>query len=261
MYLLDILSPFISGKVILILDVFTIIAQISKMEIEILHRVEGARKARGLTVVIDVFRAFSLAVYAFDAGATSIIPVGDLEKARELKRKNPGYLLIGERNENKVPDFDFGNSPSHIMNIDLTGKTLVHTTSAGTQGLVNAVNADEVLTGAFVNASAIVNYITKKNPESVSLVCMGYAAEYPVEEDNLCAEYIENELKGVESNFSEYKEIIRNTSGKRFFEKNKQHFSPASDFDLCLQLNRFNFVLKAEQDKSFLRLKKTEIEI
>ncbi len=226
------------------------------MKIKILHLVEGAEKAKGLTVVIDVFRAFSLAAYAFGAGVEKILPVRDLETAQKLKNENPDYILVGERNENKVPGFDFGNSPTHILQADLKGKTLVHTTSAGTQGLVKAMHADEILTGAFVNASAIVNYIKESNPGEVSLVCMGYAGLYPVEEDSLCAEYIKNELTGRKTDFEEFVKIIRETSGKRFFEKEKQSFSPSSDFHLCLNLNRFNFVLKAVKKDDSVELKK-----
>lgn len=220
------------------------------MQINILHLVEGARKARGLTVVIDVFRAFSLAAYAFGAGAEKIIPVSRIETALKLKEENLDFILVGERNEKKVPGFDFGNSPTHILKANLKGKTLVHTTSAGTQGIVNAVNANEVITGAFVNASAIVNYIKMKKPEEVSLVCMGYASIHPVEEDTFCAEYIKNELEGKKNDFEKYVGIIRKTSGKRFFEREKQSFSPSSDFDLCLNLNHFNFVLKSGKEKN-----------
>ncbi len=76
----------------------------------------------------------------------------------------------------------------------------MHTTSSGTQGIVNATNADEIITGSFVNAAAIVRYISKKQPKIVSLVCMGYACEYPTDEDTLCAEYIKNELEGSTNN-------------------------------------------------------------
>ena len=38
------------------------------MNIQILQLVEGAKNARGLTVVIDVFRAFSLECYLHDMG-------------------------------------------------------------------------------------------------------------------------------------------------------------------------------------------------
>ncbi len=229
------------------------------MDIRIYNLVEGARQARGLTVIIDVFRAFSLECYAMSNGAAAIIPVGDINEAYGLKKENPDYILIGERNEQMPEGFDFGNSPFHILKEDFTGKTIVHTTSAGTQGLVNAIHADEILTGSFVNADAIINYIRLKNPEIVSLVGMGYSANYPVEEDVACAEYIAGELKGIPVDFTAMVDHIKKTSGARFFLDEKQHYAPREDFDLCLNLNAFNFVLKADKTTDHLRIKKIEI--
>jgi 2-phosphosulfolactate phosphatase len=218
------------------------------MEIKILQLLDGAREASGLTVIIDVFRAFSTACYVFDKGAAKIIPIGDIELAYQLKNENPAYILVGERNEQKPPGFDFGNSPSQLLEADLTGKTIVHTTSSGTQGIANAKNADEIITGSFINAGAIVNYIQQKQPKTVSLVCMGYACEYPTDEDTLCAEWIKNELENKPNNFAEMVETIRLGSGARFFDPEKQSWSPQADFELCLDLNRFNFVLKVEKE-------------
>lgn len=228
------------------------------MEIQILQLIEGARKARGLTVVIDVFRAFSLGPYAFSRGAEKIIPVGDLDFAFALKKKNPEYILIGERNEQKVPGFDFGNSPSQIINQDFRGKTIVHTTSAGTQGLVNAKGADMIVTGSFVNADAIVKYIKQLNPDQVSLVCMGYSAERPIEEDTFCAEYIQARLLNKEVDFQAMVEILRKTSGARFFEEANQNYAPREDFELCTALNRFDFVIEAERKKEYIELIRKE---
>ena len=56
------------------------------MKIEILEFVEGAKRAKGMTVIIDVFRAFSVACYAFDAGAVKLIATGMIEDAFELKK-------------------------------------------------------------------------------------------------------------------------------------------------------------------------------
>jgi 2-phosphosulfolactate phosphatase len=218
------------------------------MEVKILQLLEGAKEATGLTVIIDVFRAFSTTCYAFNAGAEKIIPLGEIKQAYKMKENKPDYILVGERNEQKPPGFDFGNSPSQLLNGNLTGKTIVHTTSSGTQGIANAKNADEIITGSFVNAGAIVKYIQQKNPETVSLVCMGYACEYPTDEDTLCAEWIKNELEGKPNHFAEMVEIIRTGSGARFFEPEKQSWSPQADFELCLDLNRFGFVLKVEKD-------------
>lgn len=229
------------------------------MEIKILQLLDGAKDARGLTVIIDVFRAFSTACYAFGCGTSKIFPIGDIKLAYEIKGKNPDYMLIGERNEQKPEGFDFGNSPSHLLTANLAGKTIVHTTSSGTQGIANAQNADEIITGSFVNAGAIVKYIQKKMPETVSLVCMGYACEYPTDEDTLCAQWIKNELENKPNNFNEMVEKIRQGSGARFFDPGKQSWSPQADFDLCLNLNHFNFVLKVENGGDLNYLRKIEI--
>jgi 2-phosphosulfolactate phosphatase len=130
----------------------------------------------------------------------------------------------------------------------IAGKKLVHTTSSGTQGIATATNADEIITGSFVNAGAIVRYIQQQNPAVVSLVCMGYACEYPTDEDTLCAEWIKNELEGKPNDFNSMVETIRVGSGARFFDAEKQSWSPQADFDLCLNLNRFDFVLKVEKE-------------
>ena len=228
------------------------------MEIEILQLLEGAQEANGLTVVIDVFRAFSTACYAFEKGAERIIPVGNIDIAYRLKKEHPEFVLVGERNEKKPEGFDYGNSPAHL-NGALQGKTVVHTTSSGTQGIVNATGADEIITGSFVNAGAIARYIRKKNPENVSLVCMGYACEFSTDEDTLCAEYIKNELEGEPNNFPKMVEIMRMGSGARFFEPENQEWAPKEDFGLCLNLNRFDFVLKVEHNGRLNYLRKIDI--
>lgn len=229
------------------------------MDIKILQLLEGARVATGLTVIIDVFRAFSTACYAMEKGAEKIIPVGNIGLAYRLKEENPDFLLMGERNEMKPHGFDFGNSPAQLLDAAIAGKTIVHTTSSGTQGIEAAVHAPEIITGSFVNAGAIINYIKTQNPETVSLVCMGYACEFPTDEDTLCAEYIRNELTGLPNDFKKMKEIIRKGSGKRFFEAEKQEWAPNEDFELCLDLNRFSFVLKVEQNDSHNFLRKIPV--
>jgi 2-phosphosulfolactate phosphatase len=217
------------------------------MKIQILHLVEGAKKAEGIAVIIDVFRAFSTACYIMNNGAEKIIPVSETAHAFRMKEKNPEYILLGEEFEKQIPGFDFGNSPLHILNTDFTGRTVVHRTSSGTLGMVEALRADELLTGSFVNAGAIVNYILKHNPGKVSLVCMGYAALRPIEEDTLCAEYIREALKRRKSDFPGMVRKIKETSAQRFFDPANASFSPPEDVDLCLDLNRFNFVLRAKR--------------
>ena len=59
--------------------------KVAIMKIEMLQLMEGARQARGLTVVIDVFRAFTVACYLSDQRAKEIISVGNIEIAYKLK--------------------------------------------------------------------------------------------------------------------------------------------------------------------------------
>jgi len=95
------------------------------MHIDILDLIEGAKQARGLTVIIDVFRAFSTACYVVRNGASEIIPVGDVELAYQLKEENSDCVLMGERKGKILPGFDYGNSPTEIEVIDFSGKTII----------------------------------------------------------------------------------------------------------------------------------------
>ena len=56
-----------------------------KGKINILHLIEGAKQAEGLTVIIDVFRAFSLECYLYEMGVKEIRPVGTIEEAFVLR--------------------------------------------------------------------------------------------------------------------------------------------------------------------------------
>lgn len=215
------------------------------MKIEILEFIEGAKKAKGVAVIIDVFRAFSVECFAFDAGAARIIATAGVEDAFGLKNTYNNPVLVGERDEKKIDGFDFGNSPTEIIKTDLHGKTVIHTTTSGTQGLINALSADVVLTGSLVNAGALVNYIKTLNPEHVSLVAMGYRGTQSAEEDLLCAEIISERLTGQWDNPEKSISALQNTSGKRFFNPENIDFSPPTDFFLCTMIDKFNFVLKA----------------
>ena len=228
------------------------------MNVKIIH---DAKKAIGIAIIIDVFRAFTVEPYLINNGVKKIIPVGEKQIAYDLKKEYKDYILIGERNGIKLPDFDYGNSPSQIKNIDFSEKTVVHTTSCGTQGITNAVNAQEIITGSLVNAEAIVRYIKKNNFDNVSIVSLARTGEFPAEEDELCAKYIKGMLEN--NPLKNLKEEIRKLevgSGKKFFDESKQDVFPKEDFYLCTEVNKFNFVLKVNKDENdILYIEKIEI--
>lgn len=221
------------------------------MEIRILEKVEGAKRAEGLSVIIDVFRAFSLECYLTDMGVGRILPVGDIEEARALARASENCISIGERSSVPLEGFDFGNSPYLIRDADLRGKTAVHTTSSGTQGIVNAVHAERIISGALVNAAAVVRYIKRENPAVVSLCAMGNnSTKTSAAEDVLCAEYIRALLLGEKFDIAARAGSLRDTrDGARFFLPENQSFTPRGDFFMCIDYDRFDFVLEARADE------------
>jgi 2-phosphosulfolactate phosphatase len=221
------------------------------MDIVIDEFTQGAKKAEGLTVIIDVFRAFSVACYAFDRGVRRIIDVSEPEKAFDLRKKLfRETILVGERNEIKIDGFDAGNSPTEILLADIKDKTMIHTTTAGTNGILNALNATEILGAGLVNARAVANYIRHSSPDKVTLVAMGYRADTTADEDILCARYIKDLINGKNPDIRDEVLELMNGSGARFFNPANILHSPPTDFFLCTDVNRFNFILRAERNPS-----------
>ena len=223
------------------------------MEIRIGRLIEGARRAEGLAVVIDVFRAFSMECFLFAAGAAEVRPVGTLEETFAWRERDGSCLLVGERHGKMCEGFDMGNSPSSVTKERVAGRRVIHTTSAGTQGIINASKADVILTGSFVNARATAGYIRKLNPAKVSLICMGREGVEPAEEDELCAEYLRDLLEGRETpDIDARLKGLRTGGGKHFFDPALREVFPEPDFWLCIDRDRFGFAIRVRRDEQGL---------
>ena len=232
------------------------------MRVQILELIEGAKKAEGLTVIIDVFRAFTTECYCFAGGAVKSYPIGSMEDAFALKREHPDWVLLGERGGAKVEGCDLGNSPWDAMNYDFRGKTMIHSTSAGTQGIVNAARASatQIITGSLVNAKSICDYIRAQNPETVSLVAMGKAGVTNVPEDLLAADYMRALLEDDRSYDIDGRiEYLKDHGGEQFFDPALAHIFPREDYPLCVALNRFGFVLRVEKEGDILVIRREEV--
>ena len=219
------------------------------MDIQIYRLIEGAKQAEGLTVIIDVFRAFSMECWLYALGAKEVRPVGSIGETFAWRERDSGCILVGERHGAKIDGCDLGNSPSSIDPEMIRGKRIIHTTSAGTQGIVNAVHAGEILTGSFVNAKAIADYIRKASPAKVSLVCMGKEGLEPAEEDELCAVYLRSLLTGEGMpDIDDRLKALRTGGGSHFFDPARRDIYPEKDFWMCIDRDRFSFVLRIEKD-------------
>lgn len=223
------------------------------MDIRILQLIEGAKKAEGITVIIDVFRAFSVEAYLFSMGAEKIMPIGDSSIAYKLKEENSDLILAGERGGVIMPGFDTGNSPAQLTGLEINGKTVIHTTSAGTQGIANADKADVILGASLVNAKATAEYIRKSGNDKVSLVCMGLAAKSETEEDTLCARYIKALLEGEKIDMEKEIESLKTTSGAKFFDESQKEIFPTEDFYMCTEVDKFNFAMVFDKETGVMK--------
>src|SRR5713101_6748950 len=100
------------------------------IEIRRVNRLE-AMDARGVVIVIDVIRAFSVAAYAFARGARGLWLVRAVEEAFALREREPEVLLSGTHPKNDkqaqrallagevggrlIPGFDLNNSPARMQ--------------------------------------------------------------------------------------------------------------------------------------------------
>ena len=206
---------------------------------------EICHTARGLVVVIDVLRAFSTAGYAFSKGAECITLVGTPEEALALKAQIPGALVIGEVHGLPPEGFDFGNSPTEIVEYDLRGRRLIQRTSAGTQGVVRSVNAKMLFASSFVVAEATVQAILRLEPARVTFVVTG---RYTNGEDRACAEYLEVRLRGQTPDPEPYLERVRNALELGHMPVD-QFPDIASDVDYCTRLDAFPFAMPITREQ------------
>jgi 2-phosphosulfolactate phosphatase len=202
--------------------------------------------ADGLVVVIDVLRAFSTAAYALAAGAESITLVSGADEALALKMQTPNTLVMGEVHGLPPKGFDFGNSPTEVVQHDLRGKHLIQRTSAGTQGVVRSTNAENLFAASFVVAEATVRAIQHLIPIGVTFVITG---RYSDGEDRACAEYLEARLRGQTPDPEPYLERVRNASELLHMPAD-QFPHIASDVDYCTRLDAFPFAMPISREQN-----------
>lgn len=149
-----------------------------------------------IVVVVDIFRATSSICYGIENGAEAIIPVSEVEECMAYRDQETGYLLAAERNGEVVEGFDFGNSPFSYTAEKVAGKTVVLTTTNGTQALHLSRTAKKVVIGSFLNLTSLCNWL-KKQDENILLVCAGWKNNFNLE-DTLFSGAVIEQLKHLD---------------------------------------------------------------
>ena len=202
---------------------------------------ETCHTAFGVVLIIDVLRAFSTAAYAFSRGAQEIRLVSTIEEALILKAQIPNSKVMGEVGGLPPEGFDFGNSPTRILEHDLTGITLIQRTGAGTQGAVRSVNAEVMLATSFVVAKATMDYVLQLKPNEITFVITGIHG-MDNDEDAACAEFLEKQFTGQAVEADAYIQRALNSRDAQ------QHLGdhpqlPKSDLDYCTRIDNFDFAM------------------
>ncbi len=194
-------------------------------------------------VVIDVLRATSTILAAFDAGVKSLRPVREVESAREWKRRYPEIILAGERGGLPPDGFELGNSPREWTKERLEGREVVMTTTNGTRALEGCQGRGTVVVAAWRNRRALCDWIRLQKP-SVNLICAGTGEDFSLE-DALVAGAIAEELAPqhpvasiYRANRNRVREVFRQTkNGKALIEKGLE-----ADIDWCLDERDLNWI-------------------
>ena len=196
----------------------------------------AAARAGSAVVVVDAFRASTTIAVLVMKGAR-VVPVASIGEARSYAGAD---LRAGERGSSMVAGFDFGNSPTEILESDVPAGSTVSTTN-GTRVVEAARGAPAILTGAFVNASALADELAARGYNSLVVVGCGWEGRRASEDEAAAgailqrlacrgAELDERARRVVEVYSSRPAGRLRNNSAARRLKR----LGYERDLDFCL---------------------------
>jgi 2-phosphosulfolactate phosphatase len=219
------------------------------MEIVHLTGMEGARRARGLVIVIDVLRSFTVSAYALAGGALECLLVPTVDEARALHARMPGSLVSAEVDALPVPGIPISNSPTQVMAADLKDRVLIQRSSAGTTVMAAVKPGEGMFAASLVVARATVKACLSKHPRTITLIA---SADHP--EDHACAEYMEGMLRGNSPDLEPLLQPLRDSERYARAVSGTWPGFPSSDLELCLAADRFDFAMPVTREPGYLRL-------
>jgi 2-phosphosulfolactate phosphatase len=206
-------------------------------------------------VIIDVLRCSSTIVTALANAAEGIVPTRTVREARMIHRKNPEFILAGERRGIKPKGFDLGNSPSEFSPQRVKGKCIILTTTSGTEAIVSSRNAKYVFIGALLNAKAVAKAaleVALQEKIGISLIPVGTSGHFSLE-DFICAGAIAHGLPADEVEHSDavLAALLAFRQARKSLDKVVQSSHHArrlknkgfeKDVEFCCRLNVFEIV-------------------
>lgn len=218
-----------------------------------LNRLQDQPNAGDTVVVIDVLRSFTTAAVALAKGARAIYPVDGIAAAVALLGRIDCPVSVGAvGGGDPVPGFDFGNSPSRLLPVDLVGKAVVLSTASGVQGLQRFRQAKRLYAASLVCARATAEAIRDSGAEAVCFVITGEWVDRDGDEDIACADYIEGLLRGDPLEAAIFAQRVRSSDfGRRFGDANWPNL-PWADLELAARADLFDFAMPVGREGEHL---------
>jgi 2-phosphosulfolactate phosphatase len=219
--------------------------------VEIIHGtgIEGARRARGVVVVIDVLRSFTVSAYALSGGARECALVRTIDEARSLAEGLPGAVISAEEDALPVPGIAISNSPTQVHAIEFNGHVLVQRSSAGTQVLSEVRGEEAIFAASLVVARATVQACLLRRPRRLTLIA---SADHP--EDHACAQYMDGLVRGEQPDVDRLLEPLRETARYQKVMRGEWPGFPPTDLELSLTPDRFDFAMPAARRQGYISL-------
>jgi len=202
-----------------------------------------------IAVVVDVLRATTTIITAFEFGVKCILPVESIEQCRDFQMK--GYIGAAERGGKKVEGFKLGNSPFDFLNPCYAGKKIVFTTTNGTKTISSIKTAERIIFGAFVNLEAVSGYLNDLKKD-VIIVCAGWEGEVNLE-DTLFAGALISKLTSSFSKegdaailahrlYTQTGDDLTGSLEESSHIRRLRKLDLQRDIDFCLELNKYDII-------------------
>ena len=217
----------------------------------------GTHGISGPTIVIDTFRAFTTAAFLLGRGVDHIVLTETLDEARDRSLSIPDAILCGEEEGRRPVDFDLGNSPIEVERSDApTGRVVVMRTSAGTRSVVSALRsgADPVYAASLVVAGATASAVRSRT--EVVIVASGLSGLTIADEDEETAGLIATRILEQPDDHDLLNRIRSGTGADRLMTTT---WIDPEDLDRCLEVDRFNFAMRASIEDSLVVLRREEV--
>ena len=222
-----------------------------------LNRPDNQSTTADTVVVIDVLRSFTTAAVAFSQGALAVYPVENPTFVSNMRTEVEHSVTVGAvAGGAPVAGFDYGNSPSALAAVDLSGKNVVLSTVAGVRGLYLFRRAKRLYAASLVCASATAEAIREAGFEEVCFVITGEWVDRDGDEDIACADYIESLLRGESKAPESFALRVRQSDFGARFAAGTWPNLPTADLEIVAQTDLYRFAMSVQNEAEKLVIRR-----